>query len=298
VGISLDGPEEIHDRYRLDRKGGGTFQKTMQGLRLLKKHGVDHNVLACVGRDTATRPLEVYRFFRSEGIKFIQFTPVVECLPDAESKRLGLNFGVPQTGRSRQQTEVAPFSVDPKSYADFLIAIYEEWVRHDVGEMFVMNFEWALNAWLGNPSPICIHAERCGRSLVIEHNGDVYACDHCVYPQYLLGNILTANLSDMADKSIESGFGVAKERDLPRKCRECSVLRACRGGCPKHRFVCAGDNGQNVHYLCEGYKKFFSHIAKYLKVMATLLENGLPASMVMDAIKGPLVVRLDGKITF
>ncbi len=295
VGISLDGPEEIHDRYRRDRKGCGTFKRVMHGLRLLKKYDVEYNVLACVGRDTAARPLEVYRFFRDEGIKFIQFTPVVECLPDAESKRLGLNLAVPRVGCGRRQAEVTTFTVDPKGYADFLISIYEEWVRHDVGEMFVMNFEWALNAWLGNPSPVCVHAERCGRSLVIEHNGDVYACDHCVYPQYRLGNILTASLTNMADKSIESGFGVAKERDLPKKCRECVVLRACRGGCPKHRFVLTGDDGKCVHYLCEGYKKFFSHIAKYLKVMATLLENGLPAAMVMDAVKGPLVIDLNRK---
>jgi uncharacterized protein len=295
VGISLDGPEEIHDRYRQDRKGGGTFKKVMHGLKLLKEHDVEHNVLASVACDTAVRPLEVYRFFRNEGIEFIQFTPVVECTPDDESRRLGLNLGVPHMVGGRQQTEVAPFSVDPTGYADFLIAIYEEWVRHDVGKIFVMNFEWALNAWIGNPSPVCIHAEQCGRSLVIEHNGDVYACDHCVYPQYRLGSILTDRLSDMVDNSINSGFGVAKERDLPRECRECDVLRACGGGCPKHRFVRAGDDGQSVHYLCDGYKKFFIHISKYLKVMGTLLENGLPASMVMDAIKGPLVVKLDGK---
>ena len=296
VGISLDGPEEIHDRYRRDRKGGGTFKKVMHGLKLLKEHDVEHNVLACVGRDTAARPLDVYRFFRDEGVEFIQFTPVVECMPDDESRRLGLHLGIPNLiGGKQQVAEVAPFTVIPGDYADFLIAIYEEWVRHDVGKIFVMNFEWALNAWLGNPSPVCIHAEQCGRSLVIEHNGDVYACDHCVYPQYRLGNILTDRLSDMVDNSIRSGFGVTKKRDLPRQCRECGVLKACGGGCPKHRFAVTGHDESCVHYLCEGYKKFFHHISKYLKVMATLLENGLPASLVMDAIKGPLVVNLDGK---
>ena len=295
VGISLDGPEEIHNRYRRDRKGVGTFEKVMHGLKLLKKHNVEHNVLACVARDTALRPIEIYRFFRDEGIEFVQFTPVVECMPDDESRRLGLHLAVPHITGNEQQAEVAPFSVDPIGYADFLIAVYEEWVRHDVGKIFVMNFEWALNAWIGNPSPVCIHAERCGRSMVIEHNGDVYACDHCVYPQYRLGNILTASLSDMAHISMKSGFGVAKERDLPEKCRECGVLRACGGGCPKHRFARAGDDGKSILYLCEGYKKFFIHISKYLKVMATLLENGLPASLVMDAVKGPLVVKLDGK---
>jgi uncharacterized protein len=172
-----------------------------------------------------------------------------------------------------------------------LIAIYEEWVRHDVGTVFVMNFEWVLNAWIGNPSPVCVHAKQCGRSLVIEHSGDVFACDHCVYPQYKLGNIITDTLPDMVAKSLRSGFGVTKETALPRWCKECEVLAACQGGCPKHRFIKTYYDEPGLHYLCAGYKKFFLHIRKYLRAMATLLENGLPASRVMDAIKGPLVIR-------
>lgn len=294
VGISVDGPEEIHDRYRRDRKGNGTFHRVMRGLKLLQKHGVDFNVLACVARETARRPLDVYRFLRGEGVEFIQFTPIVERLPDTSIRDLGLRLAGPAVlDREEGQKEVTPWSVDPERYGDFLVAVYEEWVHNDVGKTFVMNFEWALNAWIGNPSPVCVHAEQCGRSVVLEHNGDVYACDHCVYPQYRLGNIRTAPLSGMVKRSLHSGFGISKETSLPRLCRECDVLAACRGGCPKHRFMKTYLDEPGLHYLCPGYKKFYRHIRKYLKAMTQLLENGLPASLVMDAFKGPLVIHLN-----
>jgi uncharacterized protein len=294
VGISLDGPKEIHDRYRKDRKGGGTFEKVIHGLRLLQKHKVEYNVLACVARDTAARPLEVYRFFKEAGVEFIQFTPIVERLPDACSEQQGLHLAPPAVLDSREgQGEVAPWSVVPEAYGDFLIGVFEEWVRHDVGKVFVMNFEWALNAWIGNPSPVCVHAEQCGRSLVIEHNGDVYACDHCVYPQYRLGNVMTETLTRMVEKSLRTQFGVTKETAMPRWCRECEVLAACRGGCPKHRFTVTYHDEPGLHYLCAGYRKFFLHIRKYMHIMTQLLENGQPVSLVMEALKGPLVIRLD-----
>lgn len=294
VGISLDGPKAVHDRYRRNRKGQGTFAQVMSGLRLLQKHKVDYNVLAAVARETAKRPLEVYRFFKDEGVEFIQFSPVVERMPDAVSRQRGLRLAGPATlDRQEQQIEVTPWTVVPEEYGDFLIAIYEEWVRNDVGKVFVMNFEWALNAWIGNPSPVCIYAKQCGRSVVLEHNGDVYACDHCVYPEYKIGNISTDNLLQMVEKSVKSGFGVTKETALPRWCRECEVLAACRGGCPKHRFEMSYYNEPGLHYLCAGYKKFFLHIRKYLQALTQLLENGLPASYVMDAVKGPLVVKLE-----
>jgi uncharacterized protein len=296
VGLSLDGPKDIHDRYRLDRKGNGTFDRVMQGLRLLQKHKVEYNVMACVARDNETRPLDVYRFLMTQGVEFIQFTPIVERIPDSRSNLLGLRLAGPASlDQEEQQTEVTPWTVIPEHYGDFLIAIYEEWVRHDVGKVFIMNFEWALNAWIGNPSPVCIHAEQCGQSVVLEHNGDVYACDHSVYPQYKLGNILTDNLLRMVGESLKSGFGVSKKTALPRWCRECDVLAACQGGCPKHRFAQSYYHEPGLHYLCAGYKKFFLHIRKYLRAMAQLLENGLPASYIMDAVKGPLVVKLDEK---
>ncbi len=296
VGISLDGPRDIHDIYRRGRTGSGTFDAAIHGLELLQKHGVEYNVLACVARETAALPLEIYRFFRNIGAEFIQFTPVVERLPDAQSATLGLRLAAPVKLNSENEAlEVTQWSVDPGAYGDFLIAVYEEWVRHDVGKIFVMNFEWALNAWLGDPSPVCIHARQCGRSLVVEHNGDVYACDHCVYPQYRLGNIMTESLSGMAEKSLASGFGITKESALPKWCRECEVLAACGGGCPKHRFQKTWDDEPGLHYLCAGYKKFFLHIRKYLRAMTQLLENGLPASLVMDAIKAPVVIQVAEK---
>ena len=233
VGISLDGPRAIHDRYRKDRKGRGTFEQAVRGLKLMQKHKVEYNVLACVARETAARPLEVYRFFRDAGVEFIQFTPIVERMPDPQSAAQGLRLAAPAALDSPEgQGEVTDWTVQPEDYGAFLIAVFEEWVRHDVSRVFVMNFEWALNAWIGNPSPVCVHAKQCGRSLVIEHNGDVYACDHCVYPQYRLGNILTDTLPIMAEKSLRSGFGVTKETALPRSCRQCEVLAACRGGAP------------------------------------------------------------------
>ena len=258
VGISIDGPKDIHDRYRRDRKGNGTFDRVMQGLRLLQKHKVEYNVLASVARETARHPLEVYRFLKNQGVEFIQFAPIVERLPDSSSRQIGLRLAGPaMLDKEEQQTEVTSWSVIPEEYGDFLIAVYEDWVRNDVGTVFVMNFEWALNAWIGNPSPVCIHAKTCGRSVVIEHNGDVYACDHCVYPEYKLGNIKTDRLSEMVERSLRSGFGVSKETSLPRWCRECKVLAACQGGCPKHRFGKTYYREPGLHYLCAGYKKFF-----------------------------------------
>jgi len=291
VGISLDGPKEIHNRYRKDKKGNGTFDWVYRGLTLLQKHKVEYNVMACVARETAAYPLEVYRFFKDTGVEFIQFTPIVERLPDAHSAHIGLHLAAPAAlDCENGETEVTPWTVVPEAYGDFLIALYEEWVRHDVGKVFVMNFEWALNAWIGNPSPVCVHAKQCGRSLVIEHNGDVYACDHCVYPQYRLGNIMNDTLPRMVEKSLQSGFGVSKETALPRWCRECDVLAACQGGCPKQRFEKTCEDEPGLLFLCEGYKKFFRHIRKYLRAMTQLLENGLPLPLVMDTLKGPLVI--------
>lgn len=294
VGISLDGPEEIHDRYRKHRNGRGTFSEVMRGLRLLQTHGVDYNVMACVGRETARHPLEVYQFFKELGVEFIQFAPIIERMPDQLSQSRGLWLGGPAGLKQIDQPrQVTPWTVIPEEYGDFMIAIYEEWVRNDVGKTFVMNFEWAMHAWLGNPSPICIHSRQCGRAVAIEYTGDIYACDHFVYPEYRLGNVMDTSIASMVESSLASGFGVEKETSLPQACRQCPVLAACRGGCPKHRFATTATGEPGLHYLCAGYKRFFMHIRKYCHAMAQLLEHDLPVSMVMEAAKGPLLVKLD-----
>ncbi|HEY9199744.1 MAG TPA: anaerobic sulfatase maturase [Gammaproteobacteria bacterium] len=293
IGVSLDGPRDIHDRYRKDRHGEGTFDRVMAGVRLLQQHGVEFNALACVGRETAHRPLDVYRFFRDAGIRFIQFTPIVEREPDAPTQAMRLWLARPAAlDRAEPNTQVTPWTVEPEAYGDFLIAVYEEWVRKDVGQMFVMNFEWALTAWVGEPSPVCIFSKQCGRAVAMEHDGSVFACDHYVYPEYKLGNVLADDLGGMVERSVASGFGPHKEKTLPRYCRACEVKEACWGGCPKHRFATAPDGEPGLHYLCAGYKKFFRHIRKYQRAMATLLENDLPVSYVMEAVKGPLVIKV------
>jgi uncharacterized protein len=298
VGLSLDGPRAIHDHYRCDRQGKGSFDDVMRGLKLLQKHGVDYNVMVSVARETARQPLDVYQFFKEQGVEFIQFVPIIERLPATAEQQSGLSLAGPAVlDRTEPNTKITSWTVLPEEYADFLITVYEEWVRNDVGTTFVMNFEWALNAWIGNPSPVCIHARQCGRSLVIEHNGDIFACDHYVYPEYRLGNILTDDLFAMVTSSLQTGFGVDKENALPRWCQECDVLAACQGGCSKHRFGQSPYQEPGLHYLCAGYRKFFLHIRKYLHAMATLLAHGLPVTEVMKAIDGPLLVRLGPEAT-
>jgi len=291
IGLSLDGPREIHDKYRKDHMGRATFDDVMRGLKLLQKHGVECNILACVGKETAYHPLEVYNFFKSENVKFIQFTPIIERIPDDRAKEQGLWLATPAKLDGEETNKlVTPWTVEPKKYGEFLVAIYEEWVKKDVGEVFVMNFEWALNAWIGNPSPVCIFARQCGRAVAVEHNGDVYACDHYVYPEYKLGNVRDESLGAMVNRSVASGFGPHKEKSLPKYCRECEVLQACWGGCPKHRFTKTPDGEPGLHYMCAGYKKFFTHIRKYLHVFTQLLEHGVPASKIMSAVNNRILI--------
>ncbi|MBW1965554.1 MAG: anaerobic sulfatase maturase [Deltaproteobacteria bacterium] len=294
VGLSLDGPKDIHDRYRKDRGGKGSYDKVMRGMDLLHKHGVEFNVMATVARETAYKPLEVYRFFKEQGVEFIQFTPVIERIAGPDEKQLGLKLAGPSSMAKGENAAVTEWSVDPEQYGDFLITVLDEWVRNDVGTTNVMNFEWALNAWIGNSSPVCQHAHSCGKTIMLEHNGDIYACDHSMYPEYKLGNIVDENPVEMAERSIDKGFGV-KDANLPNRCMECNVLKACWGGCPKHRFA-RTYNDEPLYYLCEGYKKYLLYIRKYLKAITQLLENGLPASHIMEACKGPLVINLANRI--
>jgi uncharacterized protein len=291
VGLSLDGPADIHDRYRRHRAGQPTFNEVMRGIKLLRKWGVEFNVLACVTREAAYRPLDVYHFFKEQGVTFIQFTPVVERVPGQKASGYGLRFALPASLETIEtNTQVTSWTVEPEKYGDFLTTIFDEWVRQDVGKAFVMNFEWALNAAVGNGSPICVFSRQCGRAVAVEYNGDVYACDHYVYPEYRLGNIGHDDLAHMVQSSVNSGFGPHKEETLPRCCRECEVLRACWGGCPKHRFIQSPQAEPGLNYLCAAYKKFFRHSAKYMVAFRKLIELDLEPAYIMRAIGRPLVI--------
>ena len=285
VGLSLDGPEDIHDLYRHDRGGNPTFSRVMRGLDLMKKHGVKFNILACVTAESAKRPLDVYRFFKDRCVQFIQFTPIVERMPTAEAARLGLKLGTPPALDETDQSNVTPWTVGPEDYGDFLIAVFDEWVRNDVGSIFVMNFEWALTNWMGGPQTACFFMERCGNAVIVNHNGDIYSCDHFVYPEYRLGNILTDELGDMFNSERQLAFGAVKETSLPPFCRECDVLFACRGECPKHRFLKTPDGEPGLNYLCAGYRKFFRHARPYLDTVIQTIRMGCPAEKVMDLVR-------------
>jgi uncharacterized protein len=286
VGISIDGPEDIHNVYRMDGKGRPTFDAVMRGLDRLKRHQVEFNALCCVAKHNEEKPLEVYRFFKEQGIRYIQFIPVVERQPDKTSAELGFQLAVPSgTSPEILPVEVTEWSVGPAAYGDFLVRIFDQWVRSDVGSMFIMNFEWALSSWVTGSPYACTFSENCGRCLVMEHNGDLYCCDHYVYPDYCLGNIMNTGLKKMAESDRQVRFGRDKQISLPARCRKCDVLFACHGDCPKHRFVKLSDNQSKVSYLCESYKRFFTHITPYMKKLSRLIKQNRPAEMIIDLLK-------------
>ncbi|MFC1643921.1 anaerobic sulfatase-maturation protein [Candidatus Omnitrophota bacterium] len=285
IGLSLDGPKDIHDRYRKDRGGEPTFDRVMRAMDLMKKHGVEFNILACVTRESAKRPLDVYRFFKEQDIRFIQFTPIVERIPNTESERLGLKLGMPASIDNSDEANVTPWTMLPEDYGNFLIGIFDEWVKNDIGSVFVMNFEWFGVNWMGMPQANCFFSERCGHAVIVEHNGDVYSCDHFVYPKYRLGNILKEEPGDMIDSGKQLQFGEVKEESLPKYCRECDFLFACRGECPKHRFLKTPDGEPGLNYLCAGYKKFFNHSRPYMDAITKAIRMGYPAEKVMDMIR-------------
>lgn len=279
VGLSLDGPAEIHNQYRLTKGGRPTHKLVMRALSLLQKHRVNYNVLACVNRTSASEPLRVYDFLCGAGVEFIQFIPVVERLADASAEQAGLTLHAP----GEMKGSLTQWSVEPQAYGDFLVAVFNRWVTRDVGRVFVMNIEWAFASFVGAPGAVCHHQPTCGRSLVVEHNGDVYACDHFVYPQYRLGNLHEDTFASMVDSPSQVAFGKDKYSTLPAQCRECKVLKACWGGCPKHRFMLTASGEPGLNYLCAGFQHYFSHLPPYLKAMADLLASGRPASDIMRA---------------
>ncbi|MET0660548.1 MAG: anaerobic sulfatase maturase [Steroidobacteraceae bacterium] len=290
VGISLDGPREIHDAARVDKRGRPTFDAVMNGIALLRKHQIEFNVLVTVTNEVSKHPKEIYRFLKQQGITHIQFNPVVERVASGKEQVIGLTFAQPgKVEPSTSSARVSPHSVSPDAYGDFLIAIFDEWVRHDVGAVYVMNFEWALASFMRLPATVCLFAENCGKALMLEHNGDVYSCDHFMYPDHRLGNLLNAELAALANSPQQQAFGRTKSR-LPDYCQRCEVRFACQGECPKNRFATTPDGEPGLNYLCPSYKKYFTHIAKYMNAMAKLIRHGQPAALIMDAIKGPLVI--------
>ncbi len=284
VGLSLDGPREIHDAYRLDANGKGSFDAVMNGLEVLNRHGVEFNVLASVTNKSASRPLEVYGFFKDSGVKFVQFMPIVERMGDHAAESLGLQLAVGvRAGERLQRVNMTPWSVAPEAYGEFLCSIFDEWVARDVGSFFVMNFEWALANCMGQPAGVCQFMPICGTSPIIEHNGDVYACDHYMYPEYRLGNVLTDDLQEMILSDAQCAFGRAKLDALPEHCRQCPVGPACWGECPKRRFLESPDGQPGLNYLCAGYRRFFAHAAPQLQTIGQLVRAGHRPERIMDS---------------
>ncbi len=263
VGISLDGPGELHDAYRVDKGGQPTFERVMRGLDVLRRHGVEWNILCTVHAANGDHPLEVYRFFRDElGAQFIQFIPIVERAGGTGSR-------------------VSDRSVRPKQFGAFLIDVFDEWVRWDVGRVYVQYFDAALAAWAGAPQAMCVLAPTCGGALALEHNGDLYSCDHYVEPGHRLGNIMERPMAELVASEEQRRFGLEKRDGLPRYCRRCAVRFACHGECPRNRFAKAPDGEPGLNYLCPGYKAFFSHVDGPMRVMAELLRQGRAPAEVM-----------------
>ena len=285
VGLSIDGPAEWHDALRVDKRQQPTFPAVMRGLEVLKKHGVEFNTLTVVNRLNSQHPLELYRFLKSIGSSFIQFIPLVERAAVPEMRAAGYYFAVPPwPGVAENTAAVTPWSVEPEQYGRFLCAIFDEWVRQDVGTTFVQLFDVALGNWMGLGSSLCVFAEKCGGALAMEHNGDVYSCDHYVYPRHRLGNILNQSLGGMVNSPAQTGFGEAKQLSLPKYCRECAVRFACNGECPKHRFARTPDGEAGLNYLCMAYKRFFTHIDPHMKTMARLLEADEAPARIMELL--------------
>lgn len=267
VGVSIDGPRDAHDAYRVDKGGKPTFDRVVAGLRTLQQHSVDWNALTTVHAANADRGLEVYRFLRDDlGASFLQFIPIVER-------------------GSTDAGEVAAYSVPAEGYGRFLVDVFEEWIRHDVGDVFVQMFDVALAQWVGVPPSLCVHAQTCGTALALEHTGDLYSCDHFVDPEHLLGNINEQQMLDLVASPRQRAFGQDKRDTLPRQCLECSVRFACNGGCPKDRFVRDRYGEPGLNYLCPSYTLFFTHIDRRMQQMARMLRGGRDATNIRRLVR-------------
>ena len=272
VGVSIDGPQEFHDEYRRTATNKPTFVKVMNGINLLNKHGVEWNALAVVNDYNADYPLEFYRFFKQIGCKYIQFSPIVERVVKRED---GLTLA---PGMQGGDAGLADFSITPEQWGNFLCTIFDEWVHNDVGEYFVQLFDATLANWVGQAPGVCILAE------VMEFNGDVYSCDHFVYPEHLLGNLHTKTITEMMYSDQQNKFAKMKKQMLPQQCKECKFLFACHGECPKNRFLNDKYGNYGLNYLCKGYRQFFEHVEPYMNFMKRELENHRAPANVMKQI--------------
>lgn len=270
VGISIDGPQTFHDEYRRDHSGRPSFMKVLKSIRLLQNYGIEWNAMAVVNDYNADYPIEFYNFFRDNGCQYVQFTPIVE--------RIGYN-GLASVS---EKGDIAPFSVSPEQWGSFLCAVFDEWVKKDVGTIFVQIFDSTLANWMGMLPGVCVYAATCGHAGVVEYNGDVYSCDHFVFPEYRLGNIHKSTLHEMMSGSRQITFGNDKRTMLPRQCKECKFLFACNGECPKNRISVDKYGLPGLNYLCKGYFRFFEHVAPYMEYMKTELINRRPPANIMD----------------
>ena len=290
IGLSIDGPQEMHDVYRVNKGGEGTFHQVMGGLDYLRKHEVEFNILCSVHAANADHPLEVYRFFRDElGAQFIQFIPIVERATEQLLPLANMGWseksGVERPLYVQQGNLVIERSVQAEQYGEFLTTIFDEWVRRDVGKVYVQLFDVTLGSWIGQHN-LCIFSPTCGNALALEHNGDLYACDHYVEPDYLLGNILEERMIDLVASDQQRKFGQDKYDTLPKYCQECEVLFACYGGCPKNRLIETPAGEPGLNYLCAGYKKFFNHVNEPMRFMVNELRNNRPPANVMEFMAG------------
>ena len=279
VGISIDGPQEYHDHYRVTPAGKPSWEKVMQGIQLLKKHRVEWNAMAVVNAYNAEHPLEFYHFFRDNDCQYLQFTPIVERLTEHEDGRTLASLA------DEREIPLADASVTPEQWGNFLCTIFDDWVRHDVGKMFVEIFDCTLANWMGVLPGICAYSKECGHAGVMEHNGDVYSCDHFVFPEYKLGNIREQSLIDMLYGEKQQAFSRLKHTSLPRQCKECDMEFACHGECPKNRFEKDKYGEPGLNYLCQGYYQYYSHVAPYMDFMKRELLAQRPPANIMKALK-------------
>ena len=279
VGISIDGPQEYHDHYRLTTTGNPSWQKVMHGIELLKKHHVEWNAMAVVNAYNADHPLEFYHFFKDNGCQYLQFTPIVERLTKHQDGRTLASLA------DNHEIPLADFSVTPEQWGNFLCAIFDEWVRNDVGKMFVEIFDCTLANWMGVLPGICAYSKNCGHAGVMEHNGDVYSCDHFVFPEYKLGNIRDHTLIEMLYGDKQHAFSRLKHTSLPRQCKECDMEFACHGECPKNRFEKDKYGEPGLNYLCKGYYQYYYHVAPYMDFMKRELQAQRPPANIMEALK-------------